>query len=80
MDYGEARHFSNSFRVRARAIRPFEVAKIASHQAFRGHQIVDVFDDPGSADLTANVDFAYLAEALSGIGERFPVGDDRPMY
>jgi NADH dehydrogenase [ubiquinone] 1 alpha subcomplex assembly factor 7 len=37
-------------------------------QAFRGHQIVNVFDDPGSADLTANVDFAYLKESLAGVG------------
>ncbi|KAJ9110424.1 hypothetical protein QFC19_001549 [Naganishia cerealis] len=37
-----------------------------SFRAFRRHEIVHVFDDPGSADLTANVDFAYLKEALSG--------------
>jgi SAM-dependent MidA family methyltransferase len=30
---------------------------------------VHVFDDPGSADLTANVDFAYLKESLEGVGE-----------
>ena len=28
-----------------------------------------VFDDPGSADLTANVDFAYLKESLEGVGQ-----------
>ncbi|KAJ9107091.1 hypothetical protein QFC20_003816 [Naganishia adeliensis] len=38
-----------------------------SFRAFRKHEIVHVFDDPGSADLTANVDFAYMKEALSGI-------------
>jgi len=27
-----------------------------------------VFEDPGSADLTANVDFAYLREAMSQPG------------
>jgi NADH dehydrogenase [ubiquinone] 1 alpha subcomplex assembly factor 7 len=34
-------------------------------QAFRNHKIVDVFQEPGSADLTANVDFGYLRESLS---------------
>ncbi|KAJ9101897.1 hypothetical protein QFC21_003237 [Naganishia friedmannii] len=37
-----------------------------SFRAFRRHEIVHVFDDPGSADLTANVDFAYMKEALRG--------------
>ena len=37
-------------------------------QAFRDHKIVDVFEEPGSADLTANVDFAYLREAISDLG------------
>ncbi|WWC68354.1 uncharacterized protein I206_102279 [Kwoniella pini CBS 10737] len=39
-----------------------------SFRAFKGHKIVDVFDDPGNADLTANVDFAYLRESLAGTG------------
>ncbi|GHJ86517.1 hypothetical protein NliqN6_2919 [Naganishia liquefaciens] len=38
-----------------------------SFRAFRRHEIVHVFDDPGSADLTANVDFAYMKEALAGV-------------
>jgi NADH dehydrogenase [ubiquinone] 1 alpha subcomplex assembly factor 7 len=29
---------------------------------------VDVLEEPGSADLTANVDFAYLTESLMGTG------------
>ena len=37
-------------------------------QAFKGHALADPFDRPGQADLTANVDFAYLAEALKGTG------------
>lgn len=40
-----------------------------SLQAFRKHEIVDVFEDPGNCDLTANVDFAYLRESLTGTGE-----------
>ncbi|WWC96656.1 hypothetical protein V866_003528 [Kwoniella sp. B9012] len=39
-----------------------------SFRAFKNHKIVDVFDDPGNADLTANVDFAYLRESLAGTG------------
>lgn len=38
-------------------------------QAFRQHKIVHIFDRPGSSDLTANVDFKYLQEALAGTGE-----------
>ncbi|KAG8905941.1 hypothetical protein FRB99_007946 [Tulasnella sp. 403] len=36
-----------------------------SFRAFRKHKVVDVFDELGSSDLTANVDFAYLKEAMS---------------
>lgn len=41
----------------------------AKSKAFKNHQIVDVFEKPGTADLTANVDFEYLREALAGTGE-----------
>ncbi|KAF8257464.1 S-adenosyl-L-methionine-dependent methyltransferase [Lactarius quietus] len=37
-----------------------------SFRAFKGHALADPFDRPGQADLTANVDFAYLAEVLKG--------------
>jgi len=30
---------------------------------------VDVFHKPGECDLTANVDFAYIKEAVSELGE-----------
>lgn len=39
----------------------------SSFRGFRKHQIVDVFDKPGYSDLTANVDFAYLKEALEPV-------------
>ncbi|KAH9055203.1 S-adenosyl-L-methionine-dependent methyltransferase [Lactarius vividus] len=39
-----------------------------SFRAFKGHALADPFEHPGQADLTANVDFAYLAEALKGTG------------
>lgn len=39
-----------------------------SLQAVRGHRAHDVLADPGSADLTAHVDFAALAENARGQG------------
>lgn len=36
--------------------------------AYQDHQIVSVFDDPGAADLTAHVDFTYLAECFVAEG------------
>lgn len=38
-----------------------------SIRAFQKHKIVDIFTEPGCADLTANVDFAYLKESLEGV-------------
>lgn len=38
--------------------------------AYQNHQIVSVFDDPGAADLTAHVDFTYLAECFVAEGWR----------
>lgn len=35
-----------------------------SFRAFRAHEIVDPLSLPGQSDLTANVDFAFLAQAL----------------
>ncbi|KAI0044153.1 DUF185-domain-containing protein [Auriscalpium vulgare] len=37
-----------------------------SFRAFKDHKIVDPFYLPGQCDLTANVDFAYLIEAMAG--------------
>ncbi|ORY24701.1 S-adenosyl-L-methionine-dependent methyltransferase [Naematelia encephala] len=41
-----------------------------SFRAFRNHKLVPIFDLPGSSDLTANVDFAYLKESLIGLDAR----------
>ncbi|KAF9648679.1 DUF185-domain-containing protein [Thelephora ganbajun] len=38
-----------------------------SFRAFRDHKLVDVFYQPGECDLTANVDFAFLKEAVSDL-------------
>ena len=37
-------------------------------KVIEGHTPVDLFDNPRRADLTGNIDFAYLAEALAGTG------------
>ncbi|KAG7098953.1 hypothetical protein E1B28_000843 [Marasmius oreades] len=42
-----------------------------SRRAFKDHKIVDFFHRPGECDLTANVDFAYLKEAVE---------DSMPVY
>jgi len=55
-------------------------------QGFRKHQVVDPLTEPGHTDLTANVDFSYLAESMSEFGAsllsslwrwREPVADSR---
>ncbi|KAI0707155.1 S-adenosyl-L-methionine-dependent methyltransferase [Earliella scabrosa] len=38
-----------------------------SFRAFKNHKIVDVFHRPGECDLTVNVDFAYLREAVANL-------------
>ncbi|KAK1231644.1 hypothetical protein PQX77_005242 [Marasmius sp. AFHP31] len=38
-----------------------------SRRAFKDHEIVDFFHRPGECDLTANVDFAYLREAMRAL-------------
>ncbi|KAJ7168624.1 S-adenosyl-L-methionine-dependent methyltransferase [Mycena filopes] len=38
-----------------------------SFRAFKNHAIVDPFTTPGECDLTANVDFAYLQEAVADL-------------
>ncbi|SCV70990.1 BQ2448_3752 [Microbotryum intermedium] len=45
-----------------------------SWRGFRKHAVVDPLSEPGHTDLTANVDFAYLTEALAEHGERFSIG------
>lgn len=37
-------------------------------RGFKGHDLHDVLDDPGSADLTADVDFAALRRAVGRLG------------
>ncbi|KAF5372745.1 hypothetical protein D9615_010093 [Tricholomella constricta] len=38
-----------------------------SFRAFKDHKIVDVFDRPGHCDLTTNVDFSLLREAMGDL-------------
>ena len=37
-------------------------------QGFKNHKLLDVLVDPGTADMTANVDFSYLRHAARGKG------------
>lgn len=39
-----------------------------SFRAFKNHKMVDVFHRPGECDLTADVDFGYLKEAVADLG------------
>ena len=38
---------------------------------------MDIFHQPGLCDLTANVDFAYLKEAMSNVGTHGPMPQGR---
>ena len=67
IDYGGERHFGNSFRVGS-----LMVSKSATfaqttifQQAFKSHRIADPLVDPGYADLTSNVNFSFIREALT---------------
>lgn len=53
--------------------RAGEIALGDTLQALRDHQPVSVLDDPGSADLTAHVDFAEFARAAE-LGGAVPYG------
>lgn len=73
VDYGDDKVFNNSFRVRLPAIsthlhsatRLSLMTFALLPQAFKNHQLADPLAEPGQADLTANVDFAFLREALT---------------
>lgn len=43
----------------------------SSFRAFKQHQLVPVFDSPGSVDLTVNVDFLHLKSALQTTDSRY---------
>jgi NADH dehydrogenase [ubiquinone] 1 alpha subcomplex assembly factor 7 len=70
VDYGGEKSFGDSFRVRCHiySTMTFTFTYVPFYQAFKDHKIVDVFHRPGECDLTANVDFAYLMEAVADIG------------
>lgn len=48
-------------------------------QALRAHRPVDVLDDPGTADLTAHVDFTALARAAADAGAAAHPGPGRSI-
>ncbi len=43
----------------------------SSFRAFKQHQLVPVFDSPGTVDLTVNVDFLHLKSALQTTESRY---------
>lgn len=44
-------------------------------QAIRKHKFVDLLDDPGSADLSAYVDFASIRHSAEEASGAFPHAD-----
>lgn len=49
----------------------FENSDIVAYlQAFKNHKSVDLFYKPGECDITGNVDFGYLTEAMQDIGKK----------
>lgn len=71
-DRGETQRLLGSARGGAALIVDYgdEKAFEGSFRAFKSHAIVDPLKDPGTADLTANVDFACLKNALSTTDSR----------
>ena len=69
IDYGEDRFFNHSFRVSQGFYIQEGNVIIADlrnfYQAFKNHKLVDPLDEPGSADLTSNVDFSALRDSLT---------------
>lgn len=69
MDYGDARSYGHSFRVGYPFSVPDPSHSSCFDQGFRNHQIVDPLAEPGSTDLTANVNFNWLGQAVEADGE-----------
>jgi NADH dehydrogenase [ubiquinone] 1 alpha subcomplex assembly factor 7 len=67
VDYGADHAAGNSFHVCPLLNLPIHIFH-HSLQAFKGHAFVDPFNCPGQANLTTNVNLAFLAEALKGTG------------
>lgn len=45
-------------------------ANLSKFQAFRRHALHDPLSEPGTADLTADVDFSYLKKMVHGKGKK----------
>jgi len=79
---GGMQHINNIMYIQERLrsdmiirARPYEFLSLAytdccmiGSQAFRKHQLFDPLCEPGSADLTADVDFKYLTQCVSDKG------------
>lgn len=40
-------------------------------QAFKDHKLHNVLKEPGTADVTADVDFSYLQKTAGNLGEAY---------
>lgn len=49
-------------------------------QAFQGHKLHNVLKDPGSADVTADVDFSYLKEVAGDQGKLIIFGVTNVLF
>jgi NADH dehydrogenase [ubiquinone] 1 alpha subcomplex assembly factor 7 len=67
VDYGADHAAGNSFHVCPLLNLPIHIFH-HSLQAFKGHAFTDPFDYPGQANLTTNIDLAFLAKVLKGTG------------
>lgn len=68
IDYGEEGSSKHTFRV-AKLISHTLLLYNIHYKAFRSHQVCDPLTDPGSCDLTADVDFATLKNIVDANGK-----------
>lgn len=68
-DYGHEGEKTDTFRVSIRVFTSNIFTIVCYHtvslynKGFKNHQLVEPLSDPGNCDLTADVNFAYLAAA-----------------
>ena len=69
VDYGEEGSSKHTFRVHSVSHLLLFKTKCLIIKGFRSHQVCDPLVDPGSCDLTADVDFAALKHLVSANGK-----------
>lgn len=79
IDYGQDYIQGDTLRVKAsyKYFRETTNSFCFSIKAIKNHKIISPMSDPGSADLSADVDFAFLKEAITtGSGKDAPTSKD----